>query len=259
MNSEKFYSEYTDSLKAAYPCLSKQAELNINNLISPHSLTLPKETLESAQKIISSIFKLRNNKEYQQTIYKKEGLNFEQIENNAVLMGYDFHLDENNNLKLIEINTNSAGYLFVDQLYKFKALNLYPSALDDLKQSFFAESPYIKNIAVMDEDISQQKMTLEFNMYKELFSSWGLNSEVVDSDDFSLNSNNELAFENIKYDFIYNRYCDFLLQEENSSSLLKSFSEKTAVFSPNPNEYLLLADKNRLIDWSKPSFLEQFD
>ena len=59
---------------------------------------------------------------------------------------------------------------------------------------------------------------------------------------------------------MYNRYTDFYLQQKVSAGLKNLFNEKLN-FSPNPYEYFLLADKQRLLDWNlqteiaKPSSL----
>ncbi len=44
--------------------------------------------------------------------------------------------------------------------------------------------------------------------------------------------------------------------EPSSQLLRKKFLNKDVCLSPNPFEYLLLADKQRLIDWVSPGFLE---
>src|SRR5207253_4423587 len=61
-----------------------------------------------------------------------------------------------------------------------------------------------------------------------------------------------------KTDFIYNRFTDFFLNQPESAGLKKAFLEKQSCFSPNPFEYFLLADKQRMIDWSQSENLEKW-
>ena len=51
-------------------------------------------------------------------------------------------------------------------------------------------------------------------------------------------------------DFIYNRYTDFYFENLLSHDLKAAFISKSTCFSPHPYEYFLLADKERLTDWS---------
>ncbi|MCX7977939.1 MAG: hypothetical protein N2578_02945, partial [Bdellovibrionaceae bacterium] len=46
---------------------------------------------------------------------------------------------------------------------------------------------------------------------------------------------------------------------DESVGLRKAWSDGSVILSPNPYEYLLLADKERLIDWSQPGFFKQFE
>jgi hypothetical protein len=57
-------------------------------------------------------------------------------------------------------------------------------------------------------------------------------------------------------DLVYNRLTDFYLESPQQSALRHAFSEQSACVTPNPREYWLLADKQRLIDFSTPGFLQ---
>jgi hypothetical protein len=61
-----------------------------------------------------------------------------------------------------------------------------------------------------------------------------------------------------EYDFIYNRHTDFYLQNPISQILRQAFENKNWTLSPQPFDYYLLADKQRLTDWSQNEFLESF-
>src|SRR5262249_17154996 len=94
--------------------------------------------------------------------------------NASVLMGYDFHVDSEGRLRLIEINTNASVSLVADLLYRVQALpNIFASdARREILESFREEwlSAHLshrstgtpKRIAIVDENPSQQKMFGEF-------------------------------------------------------------------------------------------------
>ncbi|MEO0336858.1 MAG: hypothetical protein AAF202_10705, partial [Pseudomonadota bacterium] len=45
---------------------------------------------------------------------------------------------------------------------------------------------------------------------------------------------------------VYNRFTDFYFSEPSSQHLLEAYTNQISLFSPNPREYSLMADKNRL-------------
>ena len=88
---------------------------------------------------------------------------------------------------------------------------------------------------LIDENPFEQKMALEFFMYKDFFQSMGWPLDICDSRALT------------KADFIYNRCVDFYF--ENHPPLAEAFLKGTCAISPHPREYYLLSDKNRLCDW----------
>jgi hypothetical protein len=102
-------------------------------------------------------------------------------------------------------------------------------------------------LAIIDENPSEQRLYIEFLVYQELFKSFGWDCHIEDFRE---------VFELFDPQFIYNRYTDFFLQEERSKTLRQKFLSREVCLSPNPFEYFLLADKQRMIDWVQPGFLE---
>jgi hypothetical protein len=105
-----------------------------------------------------------------------------------------------------------------------------------------------ESVAIIDEDPEQQRLYVEFLVYRELFAEWGWNPQILDY----------RQIDTSKFDFIYNRYTDFFLNNPESATLKAAFLMKQTCFSPNPYEYLLLADKQRMIDWSMPGNLDKW-
>jgi hypothetical protein len=175
-------------------------------------------------------------------------------------MSYDFHLD-GETPRLLEINTNASGYLIADALYSMHAQsNPFPLAMNSLKKSFVEEFQRLglegsPHIAIIDEAPYEQKMFPEFLFYKSLFEKWGHTASIHDTIDLAYRNGALFAMEK-KIDFIYNRYCDFTLSDPSSEQLRRAYLEGACGFSPNPKEYILLADKRRLVPMSSDGWLE---
>jgi hypothetical protein len=251
---------FIQQLRSTFKGLENQPleSLVSENLISPFTIGLPKSILKEAQDGVDELFHLRENKKYQES-YANEiaALGLKDPGNKSICMSYDFHVDSENHLKLIEVNTNASflalGYL----MYQSKRVPLpVPDfAFNEFKENIetelelFGKKGSPQNIAVIDEVPEQQRLYVEFLVYRELFTGWGWSPQVLDY----------RQIDPAKFDFIYNRYTDFFLNNPESAALKKAFLAKESCFSPNPYEYLLLADKQRMIDWSLPSNLDKWD
>ena len=180
--------------------------------------------------------------------------------NLSVLMSYDFHLD-GETPHLLEINTNAAAYLIVEALYSMHAQsNPFPLAMNSLKKSFVDEFQRLglegsPHIAIVDEVPRAQKFFPEFLLYKFLFEKWGYTASIHDYNELAYRNGVLFAGEK-KIDFIYNRYNDFTLSDPSSQLLRRAYLEGVCGFSPNPKEYILLADKRRLVQMSREGWLE---
>jgi len=269
MLPHEFYNEYERRLWDAYPCISGlSAPWDTKRVISPYKIYLPQSVIETIQKAVDNIFRLSRSDAYFRAVLEtdvdREILN-SQANNLSVLMSYDFHMDKTGRPRLLEINTNAAGFLIADAIYQVHAdLGPFPGAVDALKGSFFREfertsidgSPHI---AIIDEAPQAQKMFPEFLLYKSLFESAGCTAAIYDAKDLVRQGKalwGRADGQDRKIDFIYNRYCDFTLTDPSSKALRQAYLDGACTFSPNPREYILLADKRRLVQFSKPERLE---
>lgn len=258
MNLQKAFLQ---QLKTTFPGLQSQLgdDLVSENLLSPFTVELPEAVLKQAQEIIHSIFHMRETAEYQEH-YKSlaEAKNLKDPGNKSIMMSYDFHVDENQNLKLIEVNTNASFLILGHQMYKMRGLPL-PVAdftLEEIKKDILTElflqgkTPEASKvkIAIIDEHPEKQRLYVEFLAYAELFKSWGWDTKIADFRE---------VFAGFSPDFIYNRHTDFFLTETESQTLRKHFLSQQTCLSPQPYEYFLLADKQRLIDWREEGFLDR--
>ena len=239
-----------DLVSSQYPALSNETirPLISENLFSPFIITLPKKILKQAEAFINSTYKLRNSEKYLD-FYKTdlEKLNISDPLNKSIMMSFDFHVDNSEILKLIEINTNAAFLGMGDLMYKVHGID-NPCAqfkIESLKNCIETELKLngqdSKNpvVSIIDENPSTQRLYIEFLVFNELFKKFGWSSEISDYRSINPKSN-----------FIYNRFTDFYLTKEESSELRTRFINSEICLSPNPFEYFLLADKQRMIDWN---------
>lgn len=248
---------FIDYISEMYPNLKKMKRqefesLFADNLISPFNVQIQKNTINEIKNIISGFYELRENENYQK-LFQSE-INKNNIinpGNKSMMMSFDFHLDENSNPRLIEINTNAAFLGLGTLLYQQKNL---PAPVENfsvrsIKEMILNEMKLNQNtipnqIAIIDESPSQQRLYIEFLLFKEMFESFGWKTEILD------------CYENLdrRFNFVYNRTTDFYLSDDRLLNLKQKFNSKQICLSPNPYEYLLLADKQRLIDWSSDAF-----
>lgn len=244
-------------LKSKHPTLDKVdlGPLVADFLISLNTVEMPKAVLTQAQEFVAAAFAMRENKTYQKH-YEQELKTLGIIDpgNKAIAMSYDFHLDADKQLKLIEINTNAAFLGLSLEMYEFrKQTPPLPFTADDLKKSIESEMQLagkmssMPKVAIIDEAPELQRLYIEFLIYRSYFLQWGWPTQILD---FSKVTSD--------FNFIYNRYTDFYLSEPKSLALKGIFNNRESTLSPNPFEYFLLADKQRMIDWSAPGFVEQF-
>lgn len=228
------------------------APLVSENLLCPQPIPLPKDLIGEFQAAIHAFHTLRSDPIYISK-YQKElsELEIKDPGNKSLFMSYDFHITSESKPKLIEINTNAAFLTLGNYLYEAHGLPTGLSfKIEDLKELFLDELKYQnKNITnpkilIVDEKPREQKMFLEFLIIQELLQSFGWTCEIDDVANYSRH----------KVDLVYNRYTDFFLKNPEVQDLRKDFLSRAVCVSPNPFEYFLLADKQRMIDWGQESF-----
>lgn len=255
-SQEELKNQFSQHLLDQYPDLNQHPDFQ--NLISPHMISpyvvsLPIEVLHKVKSFVEASFRLRtslNYRDFHQPEIQQRGLR--DPGNFAICMSYDFHIDSENNPRLIEINTNAAFLAMGYEMYQWRKLPQPVSGfkIDEFKLCLESEvrlagKNSLKKIAIIDEEPSQQRLFVEFLLYQQIFQGWGYETKI--SDYRQLES----------ADLVYNRFTDFYFENELAAHLRQKFLNRETVFSPNPYEYFLLADKQRLIEWSDESFWQQ--
>jgi hypothetical protein len=256
-----FYKELDSRARKLFPGLSELPEISWDHVISPLELKLPKSVYANAEAAIRAFYNVSRTTQYQQLLEVPTGMAVAPAKNNSVLMAYDFHTNEQGECFLVEINTNASGYLMsslMEMTHKSAAPGAY-RPLADLRSSF-EEELKLQGIsgsvsaAITDVDIPNQKMYSEFLMYRDLFRGWGWDADFCDAKDFT--PAGETAGGR-KIGLIYNRATDFYLEEPAHKGLRETYLGGKVCVTPNPREYWLLADKQRLVQFTQPGFLEK--
>ncbi|WP_413289120.1 hypothetical protein [Bdellovibrio sp. HCB337] len=256
----KTRTDFLAQLKKSFPGLQNQPleTLVSENLLSPFTIQLPESVLRQAQKAVEVLFRLRENQNYINS-YRSDldQRNIPDPGNKSICMSYDFHVTADHQIKLIEVNTNASFLALGCEMYKSfgKALPVKDFSMDELRKDIETEVRLLGKtpsgplkVSIIDEKPPEQRLFIEFLVYQELFSQWGWKSQIQDFRDVNPTD----------VDFIYNRHTDFFLEGPESATLKKAFQNKDSCFSPNPFEYFLLADKQRMIDWTQAENLAKW-
>ncbi|MCC2679665.1 MAG: hypothetical protein K0R29_2241 [Pseudobdellovibrio sp.] len=245
-------ASFVSFLQKKYPRLAAETLQNnvADQLLSPFQVKLSSAQIAMIKNEIKSYWKLRAwGEEKLADQYEKFGLT--KPANYSVCMSYDFHINSDGKPELIEINTNAAFLAMGLEMYEYLNLPLVPGGFDEnsLIKMFQQEAALagreLEKLQITDDKPNEQRLYIEFLIYKELFNKHGITCAVTDSSEA----------EKLKdADLIYNRNTDFYF--ENNLPLRELFN-RNKNFSPHSYEYFLLADKQRLLDWNEQSDIEK--
>ncbi len=272
MSYNSFYKKLQQLAAREFPSLSEIPEVTWDHLISPLELTLPKLALERATAAVKALHAVSRRAAYSQALPAQPGVSNVETKHESVLMAYDFHTTEDGECALVEINTNASGFMFGSLMHLAHATDgtLESFApLNDLRDAFARElklgtgkdmQTSTPHLAITDTDIREQKMLPEFLMYRDWMQRLGWKAEFCEPEQFEWRDghlyNAADTAPKTPVDFVYNRLTDFYFEEPQNVQLAKAFQDRSVCISPNPREYWLLADKQRLIQFTQPGFLE---
>lgn len=263
------HEDFLARLKLEYPKTANENDVRslvIPTLIAPMVVDLPKQWLESATRFVEIAYRnIRENMAITESLRQKPP-SIPRPTYASALMSYDFHVDFRTKpdglLKLIEINTNASMSLLLDVLdcELHVSRSLKEDFLDDFAEALGRPLDGAK-VVIVDEVPKQQKLYIEFLMYKELFESRGAKTAIVDRNELEFRDERLWIKEDPGFgpiDLVYNRLTDFYFEQPPSEALLKAMNTGAAVISPHPFDYRVLADKERLVEWSQPGALEAY-
>jgi len=237
---------------------------NQHNGISPYTVNLSTGALKQMIHVVHDLQQLSEIPSYPTLLPELPAPARIDSRYYSVLMGYDFHIDEAQQVKLIEINNNAGGLWFVVRSYLPEAQQ-FPERLGaKLLDTFISEyrlfrqdrNAYPKLIAIIDEKPQQQFLFDEMQIFALLFGQAGIKTVILDPSEIGT-KNSQLYYQGQAIDLIYNRHCDFYLNTEPMQVIANAWQQQSVCITPNPRIYSLLADKQRMVDWSKPGLLDQ--
>jgi hypothetical protein len=174
----------------------------------------------------------------------------------GVFFGYDFHIDENGDLKLIEINTNAGGALLNSLMFEMENEKQFVEMFQNEWQLSRGSQP-LRAIAIVDESPEQQYLYAEFILFQQLFEQHGTHAIICAPEALRYHSQ-KLWHENTPIDLVYNRLTDFALLEPNQQALAAAYLANNVVITPHPRAHALYADKRNLTVLSNATILESF-
>lgn len=245
------------------------------NYANLETIKLPKNIIEQMQDLITAVEKVitisneKNNNSSNSSNIRNDNLK-------GIFMGYDFHLQNNNENKnitpkLIEINTNAGGAFLnlclLNAIYKNDKNNVADKLANEFVAMFKNEFAIFSNnqknlqtIAIVDENPSEQFLYPEFEICQKILVKNNIQTIISSPENLSIQNNNLYYNNSIKIDFVYNRLTDFYLRSNaKNNALLTAYQNDFAAISPNPKIYDLYANKNNLINLSNANFLDNLN
>lgn len=245
------------------------------NYANLETIKLPKNIIEQMQNLITAVEKVitisneKNNNSSNSSNIRNDNLK-------GIFMGYDFHLQNNNENKnitpkLIEINTNAGGVFLnlclLNAIYKNDKNNVADKLANEFVAMFKNEFAIFSNnqknlqtIAIVDENPSEQFLYPEFEICQKILAKNNIQTIISSPENLSIQNNNLYYNNSIKIDFVYNRLTDFYLRSNaKNNALLTAYQNDFAAISPNPKIYDLYANKNNLINLSNADFLDNLN
>jgi hypothetical protein len=172
----------------------------------------------------------------------------------GVFFGYDFHIDENGNPQLIEINTNAGGALLNTCRFETETEQKFVEMFQREWQISRGSQP-LRTIAIVDENPETQYLYAEFILFQRLFEQHDIHAIICAPEMLRYHSQ-KLWHEHTPIDLVYNRLTDFALLEPNQQALAASYLAGNAVITPHPRAHALYADKRNLTILSNAETLE---
>lgn len=162
----------------------------------------------------------------------------------SVLNCLDFHWNENQ-LKIIEANTNASGFLFSHLMESSeKSVISYEETLLRSFEICFDSKP--KEVFIIDREPKAERMYVEFLMTQDFFERNGIKASILETERF-----NQLCTESSKSFYCYNRDTDFYLEQ--FPGILKKWKDGTLILSAHPRAYEAIASKKNLHELSELS------
>lgn len=233
------------------------------NLLADYPIFVAREHIEAMQDVIDAIEHVVSLERYRDTVLAwAPKIARHSSASHGVFFGYDFHLTTDGP-RLIEVNTNAGGALLLQHVAAAQQAccrevgDFFPGprAIEDIQQVFVdmfraefrAQRPddALTRIAIVDEDPKSQYLSPEFELFRSMFASHGVEAIIADPREFTL-QDGRLVAAGKTVDLVYNRLTDFYLQTPACATLRDACETGAAVFTPSPRAHALYANKRNL-------------
>jgi len=233
------------------------------HLLADSPVFISHDHVEQMKALIDAIEQVVSLKSYQDQVLSWAPAVAQNISGaHGVFFGYDFHLT-NDGPQLIEINTNAGGALLL--LHVASAQQACCSEVEsfvtgrvntaDLERTFVEmfrdefrtreSGRELRRVAVVDENPTEQYLSPEFMLFKQMFQHHGIDAIIAGPEAFSLDKGQLLANDQ-PVDLVYNRLTDFYLQSPACEALNEAYLEGAAVITPSPHTHAIYANKRNL-------------
>ncbi|WP_026362380.1 hypothetical protein [Geopsychrobacter electrodiphilus] len=224
--------------------------------VSPLRVPLKKSDLVQMLELLRLSWKLQAMPAYQQLIAAELPASARMVTGTAgVMMGYDFHLTEDGP-RLIEINTNAGGSALALRACHGEP-TLTPSLKRRLGQMFerewsdFCEARRpLQRLVILDENPQQQHLYPEMKRFAGWLEAAGIEVHIVDPVELEADARG-VSLAGKVVDLIYNRHCDFYLDDISMAGIRSAYLARKVCLTPNPFIYGQLGDKRRLKLWTQ--------
>lgn len=244
------------------------------NLFSATSVFISQAQYQQMQALVSAVEQVVDLPAYRQTVLDDAPAIAQQANpTRGVFLGYDFHLSPEG-VRLIEINTNAGGALLNTFLARAQTACCQDMAwataanlqLANLEKTFFemfmqewqhqrGEQP-LQQIAIIDDEPHNQYLYPEFQLFQQLFQSFGMHAVVIDARELTWHDGKLWANER-PIDLVYNRLTDFYLEDTAHQALKLAYEANAVVLTPHPQAHALYANKHNLVRLSDAQSLAQ--
>jgi hypothetical protein len=175
-----------------------------------------------------------------------------------LLLSYDVHPTPEGPV-LIEVNTNAGGILTAMQAARHTNADCADWEYDLLEERLLAlfrrdllgegrETTGV--VAIVDDDLASQPLLPEMRELGDLLRPLAQDVLIIDARELAFR-NGRLRYSDTPIDRVYWRSTDFLLSDPVHAPIRQAVLSGSVVLAPSPEAYQAIADKRRLVNWSK--------
>jgi hypothetical protein len=244
-------------------------------------VALERGHFETIRRTVAALFRIAHGEAFQRRADAEpdaDPVTRHRPPNHAVFMGYDFHVTAGGP-RLIEVNTNAGGALLnglhtaalcpparlsclCAELLPVEAMRRRLLATLTAEHAAARPGAPLTRVAIADDHPEAQFLRAEFELFRALFATAGIDATVCDVADLEPAPGGGLRVASGpgraaggRLDLVYLRDTDWRLTSPRSAALRAAYLTDAVVVTPAPREHHLLAHKRRLAWFSSPEAL----